>query len=76
MFISKDGGSQRSQASCSQASFFRDEINMHIFVPTGEIEMQTMKTSLMMDKIGHLVINTVLIAAIPAAALASLLQAL
>lgn len=38
--------------------------------------MQAMKTSLMMDKIGHIFINTILIAAIPAAALASLFQAL
>mgnify|MGYP003484506041 CR=1 FL=1 len=49
---------------------------MHTFVLIGETEMQTMKTSLMMDKIGHLIINTILIAAIPAAALTSLLQAL
>jgi len=45
-------------------------------VPTGEMTMQTMKASLMMDKVGYIFLNTVLIAALPAAALASLFQAL
>lgn len=38
--------------------------------------MQAMKASLMMDKIGHIFLNTVLIAALPMAALSALVQAL
>ncbi len=38
--------------------------------------MQTMKASLMMDKIGHIFVNTILIAALPVAALSSIIQAL
>lgn len=38
--------------------------------------MHTMKASQMMDKIGHLFVNTILIAALPAAAVASVIQAL
>lgn len=38
--------------------------------------MQTMKASLMMDKICDVIMNTVMLAAIPAAAIATLIQAL
>lgn len=36
--------------------------------------MQAMKTSLFMDKLGYAFLNTILLAAIPAAAISTLLQ--
>ncbi len=38
--------------------------------------MQAMKASMTMDKLGAIFLNTVLLAAMPAAALATLIQAL
>jgi hypothetical protein len=43
---------------------------------TRRMKMQTMKASLMMDKICDVIMNTVMLAAIPAAAIATLIQAL
>lgn len=37
--------------------------------------MQAMKTSMFMDKLGYAFLNTILLAAIPAAAVTTLLQA-